>query len=128
MSEEQYPLKEVTEKIIGAAFQVHNRLGGGFQEKVYENALMKELGDRGLSAEQQKSLKIIYGGIPVGDFIADILVNGSVIVELKAQRSIEKQNEVQLQNYLKASGIEVGLLINFGQSVQVKRKIFSLAK
>jgi GxxExxY protein len=128
MAKEEYPLSNFTEKIIGAAFQVHNRLGQGFQEKVYENALVEELHTNGLRVEQQKPLVVMYGGKPVGDFIADLLIEGSVLVELKANKTIDRSHENQLLNYLKSSGIEVGLLINFGESVQIRRKIFTPTK
>ncbi|MFZ1977676.1 MAG: GxxExxY protein [Bacteroidota bacterium] len=120
---EEYPLKEITEKIIGAAFKVHNNLGEGFHEKVYENALIEELKTAGLKAEQQKQLVVLYGGKPVGDFIADILVESSVLCELKAVKILEKSHEQQLLQYLRSSGLHVGLLINFGSSVQIRRKI-----
>ncbi len=126
MESSEYPLSGLTEKIIGAAFRVHNRLGQGFLEKVYENALAEELRTLGLKIEQQKSLKVLYGGKPVGDFVADLLVEKSVLVELKAVKSIDQSHENQLLNYLKSSGIEVGLLINFAESVQIRRKIFTL--
>jgi GxxExxY protein len=128
MENQDYPFSDLTERIIGAAFKVHNRIGAGFQEKVYENALAQELASMGLRAEQQKSLNVMYGGKPVGDFVADILVEHCILLELKATRSLEKTHEDQLINYLKASGIEVGLLVNFGSSVQIRRKIFSPAK
>ena len=128
MAKEEYPLSNLTEKIIGAAFQVHNRLGQGFQEKVYENALVEELRTNGLRIEQQKPLTVMYGGKPVGDFIGDLLIEGSVLVELKANKTIDRSHENQLLNYLKSSGIEVGLLINFGESVQIRRKIFTSTK
>jgi len=83
-SEGEYPNKDVTEKIIKAAFAVHNKLGSGFVEKVYENALVKELQSMGFAVEQQKTLNVIYGGEPVGDFSVDLLVEKSVVVELKA--------------------------------------------
>jgi GxxExxY protein len=120
---EEYPLKEITEKIIGAAFKVHNNLGEGFYEKVYENAFIKELKTTGLKTEQQRQLAVLYGGKPVGDFIADILVENSVLLELKAVKVLEKSHEQQLLQYLRTSGLHVGLLINFGSSVQVHRKI-----
>jgi GxxExxY protein len=128
MAKEEYPLSNLTEKIIGAAFQVHNRLGQGFQEKVYENALVEELRTNGLRVEQQKPLMVMYGGKPVGDFIADLLIEGNVLVELKANKTIDRSHENQLLNYLKSSGIEVRLLINFGESVQIRRKIFTSTK
>jgi GxxExxY protein len=122
--EEIYPKKEITEKIIKAAFKVHNKLGSGFVEKVYENALVKELMTLGLIAEQQKQLRVVYGGEPIGDFIVDILVNNVVIVELKAVKILEKTFEDKLLHYLKVSNLPVGLLLNFGTpSVQIKRKI-----
>lgn len=124
-SEKDYPKKDLTEKIINAAFAVHNRLGSGFTEKIYENALAKELESKGIKTEQQKRLQVIYGGNPVGDFIADLLVEESVIVELKAVRALDKSFEDQLLHYLKTSGLEVGLLLNFGASVQIKRKVVS---
>ena len=123
--EEKYPHKELTEKIIKAAFAVHNRLGHSFLEKIYENALAKELQHMGIKAEQQKTLRVNYGGEPIGDFAVDILVEDKVIVELKAVNTLEKSFEEKLLHYLKVSGIEVGLLINFGKSVQIKRKIYT---
>jgi GxxExxY protein len=128
MAKEEYPLGNLTEKIIGAAFQVHNRLGQRFQEKVYENALAEELRTNGLRVEQQKPLTVMYGGKPVGDFITNLLIEGNVLVELKANKTIDRSHENQLLNYLKSSGIEVGLLINFGESVQIRRKIFAPTK
>jgi GxxExxY protein len=125
MNSDEYPLSELTEKIIGSAFKVHNTIGEGFHEKVYENALVEELKNQGISVDQQKELNVVYSGKPVGSFIADLLIEKSVIVEIKAKQSIEKANEEQLVNYLKASGIKVGLIINFGKSVEIKRKIFT---
>ncbi len=125
-TEGEYPKKHVTEKIIKAAFEVHNRLGSGFVEKVYENAMAKELQSMGLDVEQQKPLNVIYGGDPVGDFFVDLLVEKSVVVELKAVRTMEKSYEDKLLHYLKASNLPVGLLLNFGNSsVQIKRKVNS---
>jgi GxxExxY protein len=125
MKNEEYPLSDLTEKIIGAAFKVHNQIGAGFQEKVYENALVHELNSIGLQVEQQKQLCVMYGGKPIGEFVADVLVERCVLLELKAKQSIDKAHEDQLVNYLKTSGIEVGLLVNFGSSVQIRRKIFT---
>jgi len=123
-SEEEYPKQEITKNIIKAAFVVHNRLGAGFVEKVYENALVKELRGMGLDVEQQKPMKVTYGGEPVGEFIADLLVENSVIVELKAVRRLEKPFEDKLLHYLRTTSLPVGLLLNFGgPSVEVKRKI-----
>lgn len=103
---------------------MHSRLGHSFLEKIYENALVKELRIQGIGVEQQKPLAVNYGGEPIGDFVVDLLVEGVVIVEIKAVRVLEKSYEEKLLHYLKVSGIRVGLLINFGQSVQVRRKIF----
>lgn len=125
-SEKEYPKQEITEKIIKAAFTVHKRLGSGFVEKVYENALVKELQSMGLEVEQQKPLIVIYGGDPAGDFSVDLLVEESVVVELKAVRIMEKSYEDKLLHYLKASNLPVVLLLNFGNSsVQIRRKVYS---
>lgn len=113
---------ELTETIIGCAFKVHNTLGPGFLEKVYENALAIELRNAGLLVEQQVPIKVYYNQYVVGEYFADLLVQGCVIVELKAIQSLTKEHEVQLVNYLVATKIEIGLLINFGSSVQAKRK------
>jgi len=121
----EYVLSEITGKIIGAAYKVHNTIGAGFQEKVYENALAEELRKQNLKVELQKEMNVLYGGKPVGDFRVDLLVEGSVIVELKAKQAIEKIHEDQLINYLKASGITIGLIINFGKRVDIRRKIFT---
>ena len=116
---------ELTEKIIGCAFKVYNQLGAGFLEKIYENALAIELKDAGLSAQQQYPIKVYYNEIVIGDYIADIVVEDRVIIELKAVNNLAKAHEVQLVNYLKATKIEVGLLINFGDTISVKRKVLS---
>ena len=115
-------INALTERIIGCAYAVHNALGPGFLEKVYENALRIELDEAGLAVEQQKPVPVCYRGQVVGDFYADLIVEGKVIVELKAVHSVAKEHEVQLVNYLTATGIDDGLLINFGSSVEVKRK------
>ena len=112
----------LTKAIIGCAFQVHNTLGPGFLEKVYENALAHELRKRGLRVAQQAPIQVTYDGILVGDFYADLWVNERVIVELKAVQALHKRHEVQLVNYLTATGVDIGLLLNFGPSVDVKRK------
>ncbi len=106
---------EITEKIIGAAFEVHGLLGYGFLEKVYENALLAELCKRGVKAETQQAIKVKYKDVIVGDFVADLVVENKVIVELKTEESYNKVHEAQLLNYLTATGIKVGLLINFGR-------------
>ena len=112
----------LTKKIIGCAFKVHNTLGPGFLEKVYENALRIELEDLGLRVKQQEPINVNYQGQVGGEYYADLWVNECVVVELKAAQQLVKQHEVQLVNYLTATGIDCGLLVNFGPSVQVKRK------
>ena len=103
---------------------MYNTLGYGFLEKVYENAMRIEIGKSGLSVEQQKNIKVFYDFEQVGDYYADLLVENLVIVELKAAETICDEHETQLLNYLKATDIEVGLLINFGKKAEIKRKIF----
>jgi len=115
--------EELTGQIITSAYTVHNALGFGFLENVYQNALIIELDKAGLKAEKEKPVKVLYEGKIVGDYIADIIVENKVIVELKSVKDLHPAHEVQLVNYLKATGIEVGLLINFGDSIKVKRKI-----
>lgn len=115
-------INALTDRIIGCAYAVHNALGPGFLEKVYENALRLELDEAGLAVEQQQPVPLCYRGQLVGDFYADLIVAGRVIVELKAVQNVAKEHEVQLVNYLTATGIDDGLLINFGSSVDVKRK------
>ena len=115
----------LTETIIGLAYKVHNALGTGFLEKVYENALLFELKRNGLEAEQQKSIIVHYEDQIVGEYIVDILVNQRIIIELKAIESLSGIHEAQLINYLKATQTPLGLLINFGKRVEVKRRIFT---
>ncbi|MGH8750078.1 MAG: GxxExxY protein [Burkholderiales bacterium] len=114
--------KEITERIIGCAFKVHRSLGAGFLEKVYENALLIELNKSGLHAQQQAPVPVLYEGQKVGEYFADLLVEKKIVCELKAVDSLGREHEVQLVNYLTATGLEIGLLINFGKSVTVKRK------
>jgi GxxExxY protein len=115
---------EITEKIIGAAFTVSNTLGAGFLEKVYENPLAYELRQMGLKMEQQKAAPVHYQGVLVGDYVADLLVEGCVPVELKAVKGLDESHLAQCLNYLKATGLRHGLLLNFGTSkVQVKRVV-----
>jgi GxxExxY protein len=118
-----YKHREITEKIIGAAQKVHNTLGYGFLEKVYQNALVIELQTLGFDVEVEQPIAVQYRGEIVGNYVADIVVDGKVILEIKAVKELSKIHEVQLVNYLKATGIEVGLLINFGRSVTVKRRV-----
>ena len=113
---------DLTQKIIGCAYRVHNTLGPGFLEKVYENALRIELEKLGLRVKQQEPINVEYEGQVVGEYYADLWVDGRVVVELKAAQALAKEHEVQLVNYLTATRIDHGLLLNFGPSVQVKRK------
>lgn len=115
---------KVTETIIGCAMKVSNTLGVGFLGKVYENALAVELRKAGLIAEQQKQIFVFYDGVIVGDYNADILVNGLVILELKAAKFIDDIHKAQLLNYLKATGVRVGLILNFGTpKLGIKRMV-----
>lgn len=107
-------INEITEKIIGASYEVANTLGSGFLEKVYENALSFELKNQGLEVEQQYPLPVMYKGFCVGDYVADLYVESSVIVELKSTKATENIHRAQVLNYLKASNKKIGLLINFG--------------
>ena len=114
----------LTRQIIGCAYRVFNSMGHGFLESVYENCMLIELRRFGLEAQNQHPIKVHYDGQVVGEFQADLFVEGVVIVELKAVRTLITIHEVQVVNYLKATGINVGLLINFGeQRVEVKRKL-----
>ena len=112
----------LTRSIIGCAYKVHNTLGSGFLEKVYQSALCIELRKLGLQVVEQEPIKVIYEGQIVGEYYADLLVEGRVIVEIKAADELARAHEIQLVNYLSATDIEVGLLINFGSSVKVRRK------
>ena len=118
-----YKWREITEKIIGAAYKVHNTLGSGFLEKVYQKSLVIELQTLGFSVEVEKPITVYYHDEVVGIYVADIIVDGKVLLEIKAVKGLSEIHEVQLVNYLKATGIEVGLLINFGRSVNIKRRI-----
>jgi len=106
-------LRELTYQINGAIYEVNRVLGGGFLEKVYENALLFELKKRGLKAESQVPITVRYKGEIVGDYLADIIVEGQVILETKAIESLSRIHEAQLLNYLRATGVAIGLLVNF---------------
>lgn len=112
----------LTERIIGLAYEVHNTLGAGFLEKVYEGALAWELRRAGLSVERQAPIDVVYKGERVGEYAADLIVEGRVIVEMKVVSELAGAHKAQLLNYLRATGIEVGLLINFGDRVEVVRR------
>ncbi len=116
--------KELTERIIKCFYRVYNTLGYGFLERVYENAMKHELTKEGLSVESQKEIDVHYDGILVGQYFSDLLVEGLVLIELKAVEEIALQHECQLINYLKATHIEVGLLLNFGKKPMIKRRSF----
>ncbi len=116
--------KSLTEKIIQIFYQVYNKLGYGFLEKVYENAMMIEFKKAGISAVSQFPIKVFYDGEVVGEYFVDILVKKKVIVEIKASKTLSSAHEAQLLNYLKATDIEVGLLLNFGPKPELKRKVF----
>ena len=115
-------IDDLTHKVIGCAYTVHNVLGSGFLEKVYENALKLELHKLGIEARQQPKLPVLYDGHRVGVFYPDLWIEKHLIIEIKAVQSLIPEHETKLIHYLAASGIENGLLINFGSSVQVKRK------
>ena len=124
-SGQNYPHSDLTERIIGAAFDVHNELGWGFLEKVYENALLAELRDRQMEVTAQPEIPVRYKGKTIGVYNGDLLVAGSVLVEIKALSTLNSVHEQQILHYLKATGIKVGLLLNFGsQKLQIKRLVF----
>jgi GxxExxY protein len=114
--------EELTSRIIACAYKVHRILGAGFLEKVYENAMKLELTHAGLAAQQQFCLPVFYRGEKVGEYYADLFVENQFVCELKACEALSREHEVQLVNYLAATGLDSGLLINFGKSVVVKRK------
>jgi GxxExxY protein len=115
-------INDLTYKIIGCAYKVHNVLGPGFLEKVYENALTIELRKLGIPARQQAKLPVLYEGEPVGVYFPDLWIENQLIIELKAVLTLAPEHEMKLIHYLAATGIDDGLLINFGDTVQVKRK------
>jgi GxxExxY protein len=121
------PLKhaEITGEIIKSFYKVYNTLGYGFKEKVYENSLALELIGSGLAISQQRPIEVFYAGVLVGEYFADLVVNDLVIIELKASVSLSEAYDSQLLNYLKATKIEVGLLLNFGQKPEYRRKFFT---
>ncbi len=120
----EYLHSDITQKVIKAYYNVYNKLGYGFLEKVYENAMVIELKSMGLKVEQQVKIKVFYNGQEVGYYIMDIVVENIVGVEIKACEALCVEHTYQLINYLKASQIEVGLLLNFGKDPEIKRKIF----
>jgi GxxExxY protein len=117
-------LGHISFEILSAAFEVHNTLGPGFLEKIYQNAMVFEMTKRGLTAKPQQELKVFYKGTLVGSYFADLVVNEEVIVELKAVEALTRSHEAQLLNYLKATDKKLGLLVNFGKDrVEHKRLV-----
>ena len=117
--------KDITDKLIRAFYNVYNKLGYGFAEKVYENSMIIELRALGLKCEKQKPIKVYYDGLQVGEYYADLVINDCVIVELKSGSGIVPEHEAQLINYLRATDIEVGFLLNFGEKAIFRRKYFT---
>lgn len=121
----EYLHQELSSNIISCFYKVYNTLGFGFLEKVYEYALLIELTKSGLFVERQKPIKVHYEEKIVGEYFADIIIENKIILELKAAESLIEEHELQLINYLKATDIELGLLLNFGKKPEIRRKIFS---
>jgi len=115
---------EITDLVLNAFYKVHRTLGYGFGEKVYENSLAIELRKVGLQVDQQHEIDVYYEGKPVGTYFADIIVNEVVLLELKAVKQLLDEHDAQVLNYLKATRIEVGLLLNFGPTAELKRRVF----
>ena len=124
--ERRLEINATCEKVIGCAYTVANTLGPGFLEKVYENALCLELAKAGVKVEQQKAIQVKYKNVIVGDYVADIMVDNSVLIELKAQNKLDETYQAQCINYLKATQLNVCLLLNFGKPrIEVKRIVFN---
>jgi GxxExxY protein len=127
MNADERRLNEITEKIIGLAYKVANSLGHGFLEKIYENALVVELTQEGLQVSQQHPISVFYNGQNIGDYFADLLVENEIVVEIKASRAVDDRHFAQCLNYLKATGLKICLLINFGkQKVETRRVVNNL--
>ncbi len=122
---DNYKHSDITELIIKAFYNVYNKLGHGFLEKVYENAMLIECEKLGLTCLVQSPIEVFYDNQKIGFYIADMIINRFVIVEIKAASVILNEHEIQLINYLKATEIEVGILLNFGKKPEFKRKVFS---
>ena len=123
-ADKNYLHAELTDKIIACAYDVYNQLGFGFSEKVYENAMMIKIAQKGLTAVQQAPVNVFFEKQLVGEYFPDLLVENKVIVELKAVSTLSKAHEAQLVNYLKATGIKVGLLVNFGEKLKIVRRVY----
>ena len=122
--DDRYLHSDITDRIIACIHSVRSALGPGFAEKLYENALVVELQTRGLSIKQQHPIRVYYKDILIGEYVADLLVEEKVIVELKALEALSELHDAQIINYLKLSGIRVGLLVNFGsRKLEWRRKI-----
>ncbi|MEM0519050.1 GxxExxY protein [Aequorivita flava] len=117
--------EDISDKIIKAFYKVYNSLGYGFLERVYENAMMIELRKMGLNVQKQMPINVFYEKQQVGKYFADLVVEERIIIELKAAENLCEEHEFQLINYLKATEIEIGLLLNFGKKPQFKRKIYT---
>src|ERR1700761_8742173 len=125
MAAKDYSLRPITEQLIGAAFEVHNVLGYGFLERVYQKAMQVELQSRGIKVELEPLIKVQFKGVIVGDYAADLLVDDKIIVELKADTVYQPAHEAQLLNELRGTKIRLGFLINFGrEKVEYKRMVF----
>ncbi len=122
---QQFPQRDLTHRIIGAAFAVHNTLGFGYLEAVYRRALAVELRKQGIDHQLERTFDLLYEGVDVGSYRADLIVDSAVIVEVKSGLLLDPAAAVQLLNYLRASGIEVGIIIHFGLRVEVKRLVMS---
>jgi GxxExxY protein len=120
--------RELTDQIIQAFYTVYNKLGYGFLEKVYVNALMIELEKSGINAKHQQPLRVLYDNVTVGEYFADIVVDDLIIIEVKAAKGLTLDHEAQLLNYLKSTRCEVGLILNFGPRPEFKRKAFDNAR
>jgi len=123
-ADKNYLHAELTDKIIACAYDVYNQLGFGFSEKVYENSMMIKIAQKGLTAVQQAPVNVFFEEQLVGEYFSDIHVENKVIVELKAISTLQKAHEAQLIHYLKATGIKVGLLLNFGEKLKVVRRVY----
>ena len=121
---QDFKYKELTDQIIKIFYRVYDKLGYGFLEKIYENALMIELREEKIDAVAQAPIQVHYKGQIIGEYFADILVDARIIIEIKAGKKLMDEHEAQLLNYLKATSIEVGLLLNFGPTPEIKRKAF----
>jgi len=124
-ADKDFSLRAITEQLIGAAFEVHNVLGYGFLEKVYQRALQVELQARGVTVELEPKMQVKFKGVVVGDYAADLLVAGQIVVELKTEAAYQSLHEAQLLNELRGTGIHLGYLINFGRErVEYKRMVY----